>query len=323
MDMVVIAKSEDVARHAGVSRGAVSQILNGRGQRFSEATRERVLAAAAELDYQPSAAGRALANGSSDFVIVLIPNTTFGSNLQGLFEGATSVLAEHGLTLVLHLSTESAAALGRLVAGIKPRAVISLVPFGEEERALLVSRSIVAIDPAPQIRDTTDLEIGRLQARHLISKGFDVLAAASLTDQRQDPFGHGRVEGILEVCAVAGLPTPIELHLGINLDEATRVLDALPAGRVGIACYNDDVALTLLSAARRAGRSVPGELGLIGMDNTALSQVSIPRLTTIAYDLSQTASTIVAAIVEGLGLPKRDDLLPSTPTFELNLGEST
>ncbi|WP_181058123.1 MULTISPECIES: LacI family DNA-binding transcriptional regulator [unclassified Pseudoclavibacter] len=319
----MIAKSEDVARHAGVSRGAVSQILNGRGQRFSEATRERVLAAAAELDYQPSAAGRALANGSSDFVIVLVPNTTFGSNLQGLFEGATSVLAEHGLTLVLHLSTESAAALGRLVAGIKPRAVISLVPFGEEERALLSSRSIVAIDPSLQTRDTTDLEIGRLQARHLISRGFDVLAAASLTDQRQDPFGHGRIEGILEVCAAAGLAAPLELHLGIDLDEATRVLDTLPEGRVGIACYNDDVALTLLSAARRAGKSVPGELGLIGMDNTVLSQVSIPRLTTIAYDLSQTASTIVAAVVEGLSLPKQDDLISQTPTFELNIGEST
>ena len=68
--------SADVARHAGVSRSTVSQILNGHERRFPARTRDRVQAAASELGYQPSAAGRALVRGASDIVVALIPDMT-------------------------------------------------------------------------------------------------------------------------------------------------------------------------------------------------------------------------------------------------------
>jgi len=319
----MIATSEDVAKRAGVSRGAVSQILNGRGQRFSSSTRERVLSAAAELEYQPSAAGRALANGSSDFVIVLVPNTTFGTNLQGLFEDATAALAEHGLTLVLHLSTQSSAALGRLVAGIKPRAVISLVPFSPSEREVLERRSVAALDPAATSRNATDLLIGRLQATHLLERGFERIVVARLHDARQDPFGDARLRGAREACEAAGIAAPRQIQLGIDLPAAVAALSPLANERVGIACYNDDVALTLLSAARLLGLQVPGDVGLIGMDNTALSQISVPRLTTISYDVSQTSATIVNAIMQGLGLSHTPAAGTSEPALSVRSGDST
>ncbi|MET0713763.1 MAG: LacI family DNA-binding transcriptional regulator [Mycetocola sp.] len=293
----MIATSEDVAKRAGVSRGAVSQILNGRGGRFSEDTQARVKQAALDLEYQPSAAGRALAMGSSDFVIALIPNTTFGGNLQDLFESATEELAEHGLTLVLRLSTPTTAALDRLVSGMKPRAVMSLTPFTPDERALLDRRGIRAIDPVASDRDTLNEQIGALQAGHLIERGYTRLAVARLQDARQDPFGAGREAGVREECARAGLAEPASVRLDIDLDQALAALDSLGDERVGIVCYNDDVATALLSAAAVRGRRVPDDVAIIGMDHTPLSQVTLPRLTTIAYNTSVPAQNFITAML--------------------------
>ncbi|MBO0982613.1 LacI family DNA-binding transcriptional regulator [Rathayibacter sp. SD072] len=297
----MVAKSEDVARLAGVSRGTVSQILNGRGERFSASTIERVRSAAVELDYQPSAAGRALAMGSSDFVIALIPNTTFGGNLQDIFGAATEQLADQGLTLVLRLATTTTEALGRLLTGMAPRAVLSLMPFSREERELLQRRGVRAFEPHPGSEDQFDREIGRLQARHLIERGSTSLAVARLQDERQDPFGQGREEGVREECRRAGLPEPDVVRLGINLDEALTALDGLATPGVGIACYNDDLATCLLSAAKIRSFDVPAQIAIIGMDHTPLSQVTVPRLTTISYDVTAPAKNMIASFLSVLG----------------------
>ena len=147
----MIATSEDVAKRAGVSRATVSQILNGRGQRFASATRERVTQAAAELEYLPSSAGRTLALGSSDIVIAVIPNTTFGGNLQDIFEAATEELGARGLTLLLHLST-------RLDCPARPGDHGDKTPRGDLPHPVLTRRTRPAGKPGresvrPGIRD--------------------------------------------------------------------------------------------------------------------------------------------------------------------------
>ena len=67
--------AEDVARKAGVSRATVSYVLNNHPhQTIPEATRQKVLEAAAELDYTPLASARILSRGRSDVVVMLIPS---------------------------------------------------------------------------------------------------------------------------------------------------------------------------------------------------------------------------------------------------------
>ena len=303
----MIAKSEDVARRAGVSRATVSQILNGRGARFASATRDRVTQAAAELDYRPSAAARTLAKGSSEIVIALIPNTTFGGNLQDIFQAATEELSARDLTLLLHLSTDTTAPLDRVVTGMKPRAVISLTPFSQAERELLAGRGVAAFDPgAGNPTANANFDIGALQARHLISRGYTRLGFAHLEDARQDPFGEGREAGVRAMCTRHGLPEPHIVRLGIDLNDAAAALDTFASPGAGVACYNDDVATALLSAATMRGWHVPRDLGLIGMDHTPLSGVTLPPLTTIGYDLEAAAYHLITAALKGLGEPTDD-----------------
>ena len=293
--------SQDVAVQAGVSRGTVSQILNGHASRFASETVDRVRRAAAELDYQPSIAGRTLARGSSDIIIALIPNTTFGGNLQDLFERVTDELAEHGLMLVLRMATASTAALDRLVSGLRPAAVVSMTRLTDQEREVLAARDVNVLEPsAPTQSDVLD-EIGALQARTLIEYGYTRLAFAHLRDAREDPFGESRERAVRAVCRDAGIADPVVLSLGIDRSEAAAALDALGDPGAAVACYNDDVAMALLAAATARRWRVPQQLALIGMDCTPLSQLTEPALTTIAYDYETAVRLMTAGVLAMLG----------------------
>ncbi|MFJ8021478.1 LacI family DNA-binding transcriptional regulator [Streptomyces sp. NPDC096311] len=296
----MIATSQDVADRAGVSRSTVSQILNGRGDQFAAETRERVRQAVAELGYEPSAAGRALAKGSSDIVIALIPDTTFGGNLQDIYGSLTDELSRRGLTLVLRLSTQSEASLDRLVVGMKPRAIMSLTRFSAADRGLLERRGVEAIDPHSTSHPDSNAEIGRLQARHLLDRGYRRLAYAHLHDERSDTFGGAREREFVAECHTHGADAPRILTLGINAEDAVSALDQLGEPGFAVACYNDDVATALLHAASLRGWRVPQDLALIGVDHTPLSRLTTPPLTTLEYDTSLVTEAIIQSLLSRL-----------------------
>jgi len=295
------ATSADVARLAGVSRATVSQVLNGHSDRFAAGTSEKVKAAARELEYQPSAAGRALRRGSSDVVIALLPHTTFGGNLQDLFERMSRDLAEHGFTLVLRISTPSAKELDRVVTGMKPAAVFSLTTFTPAEREVLERRQVLAIDPPSVTQIDHNRAIGEMQARTLIDRGHTRLAYAHLQDARQDPFGVAREDGFRAAALAHGLDDIIVVRVDVDPVSAAAALDRTAPPKVAIACYNDDVATALLSAALARGFEVPRDVALIGMDRTPLSRVTLPPLTTIEYDLDAAARYGTVGLLRSLG----------------------
>jgi DNA-binding LacI/PurR family transcriptional regulator len=278
----------------------VSQILNGRGDLFTDETRTRVHQAIAELGYEPSAAGRALAKGSSDIVIALIPDTTFGGNLQDIYSALTDELARRGLTLVLRFSTHTAASLDRLVIGMQPRAILSLTPFSANDKQLLEHRGVEAIDSASSSHPDTNYEIGRLQAQHLIERGYRRLAYAHLHDARSDVFGGARKRAFVDECRARRVDDPRILALGINAEDAVVALDHLGGPGFAVGCYNDDIATALLYAALLRGWRVPQDLALIGMDHTPLSRLTTPPLTTMGYDTALVTAATVQSILTRL-----------------------
>ncbi|WP_084605969.1 LacI family DNA-binding transcriptional regulator [Agreia bicolorata] len=294
----MVTTSRDVARTAGVSRSTVSEILNGRGHKFAAATREKVEQVARDMGYRPSAAARSLVRGTSDLVLALIPDTTFGANLQNIFERATEELAQHGLTLVLRLATSSPQSFDRLISSLNPRGVLSFLPFTAEERHIMLARGVEVFDTStPGERRKVDYEIGRLQASYLIGKGHSRLAYAHLSDARQDPFGDEREAGVRDECREHKLPEPATLRLGIDRGDALAALDSVGPEPIAIACYNDDVAATLVAAAQIRGRRIPLDVAVVGVDHTPLSQVMVPRLSTVGYLVSEAGHAMVAGII--------------------------
>jgi DNA-binding LacI/PurR family transcriptional regulator len=319
--------SFDVAKKAGVSRATVSHVLNGQGSRFPEETRAKVLNAAAELNYRPSPAGRALVTGRSDIVVVVIPNTTFGSNLQDLVDNVTSQAARHGLSVVVRFAGRDAVETLAAILHFRPVAVVDLGVLSPADRESVEATGAVAI---PRYRRAEGPEgdlnflVGRTMADELLRTGPRKLAFAALVDERLDPFGPPRHEGMKAAALARGLPVPERLDVPLELAGAKAALEAFATGGspVGVGCYNDEVAIAVLAAGRALGLETPRDLSVVGVDATAVGQLVSPRLTTILMQNNSLMERI-AADLDHINSDAPIEVYDPRPVVRVIAGETT
>ncbi|RAY16995.1 hypothetical protein DPM19_02185 [Actinomadura craniellae] len=322
------ATSVDVARLAGVSRATVSHVLNDQVERFSADTVERVRRAAAELGYVPSAAGRALVMGRSDFIILVVPHTTF-IRLQDVIEVLSTDIEDLGFTVVVHFVSRTkgttSARLQHMIETLRPAGVVDLGGLSAADLAAVERAGCPVLPQAAPLGFNT--WIGRLQARHLHSRGYTRLAYAFLSDERDDPYGQGRADAVAEFCADEGLAPPAHIHVSIDPEGARRALEWLLVlcGRpVAVACYNDEVALALVFAAKGGGLSVPDDVAVIGVERAAVGQVVSPRLTTVASNVPAALRHIRHSLVRTYGSPAvLDEISDPGEAFTVVIGETT
>ena len=293
-----MTSSADVAAKAGVSRSTVSQILNGHGHRFRADMVVHVKAVAQELGYRPSIAGRALARGTSDIVITLLPNISLGPRLRELIDGVTEELAAAGRTNLIRLSSGDAQ-IDEAVLALRPAGLWSVAPLTPEQHRILAEAGVAVVDQPRELQEAVDHEIGAMQARHLIERGYTAIAAAIPQDLRERPFALARERGALDECRASGIEPLPTIRLALQRGSSSATADLLPRQSVGIAAYNDDAALAIMAAAAHAGRDVPGDVGVIGVDNTIASGVSEPTLTTVDIDVRFSTHEIVRALLHG------------------------
>ncbi|KQZ23247.1 substrate-binding domain-containing protein [Microbacterium sp. Root553] len=248
-----------------------------------------------------------LATGTSDVIVALVPNTTFGANLQDVVDVLTAELARVGLTLVLRFSSSPVELLEHFITTIRPRAVIApFVAATAAERESIEASGVTLIDLAAA--EDVNYRIGRLQGEHLASKGYQNLVYAHLHDARLDVYGDSRERGLADYCRESGRAAPKSIRLSVDLLDAVSVLSGLPRG-VAIACYNDDVAVALLAAAREIKRRVPEVVALLGVDATRIGALMAPRLTTISVDTTIALQALVHDIVSRLSSSAAADSL--------------
>jgi DNA-binding LacI/PurR family transcriptional regulator len=295
----------DVARRAGLSRATVSYVLNNTPhQVIPEQTRQRVLAAAAELGYTPSAAGRALRSGHSDVVLLLLPDWPIGPSVGALLEDVSSALAERGLTFVAHPRST-----GRPVAdvwkAITPAAVITFEQLDEAETRKLEAAGVELVvglfggHRGPRALDIPEQRTGRLQAEHLAAAGHRRIGYAWPDDARVLTFAQPRLEGVRQACADLGLAEPLVVTVPFTrdgVDSAVRAWRNAVPQITGVCAYNDDLALALLAGARREGVEVPADLAVIGVDDVPAGAVALPALTTVRADAPAMAAYIADTI---------------------------
>jgi DNA-binding LacI/PurR family transcriptional regulator len=284
------AKSADVAALAGVSRATVSHILNGQGDRFPEQTRERVRAAAAQLEYRPSPAARNLVRGHSDTIVLLAPNSTWGSNLQDAVDQVVADTRQLGArnVLVRFASGDIAASVEALLQ-LKPLAVVDLGFLPRSGRQRLASAGIITVPRFTAPQESTaalGLAIAQLQVAVLVEGGASRIWFAALGDDRFDAYNPERFESLSIACRAHRLPAPQVVRIPLDIEGSTEALASLATDvKPGLACFNDDVAIAVLAGARRRGIRVPDDLMVIGMDHTRQGQLWDPRLTTIEFDM--------------------------------------
>jgi LacI family repressor for deo operon, udp, cdd, tsx, nupC, and nupG len=314
----------DVARRAGVSASTVSRSLRG-SAKVSDRTRERVLRAAAELEYVPSPAASRLASGRTHAVGVIVPFATrwfFSEVLTGV-EGP---LREAGYDLLLYNVGDPAGRsrfFGTMPLRRRVDAVLAVASSLDpaEQKALHALGVPLAVVGAPVdgfTRVGVDDRAGAVMAvRHLVLLGHrDIMM---ISGEPADPVGRATTaarragfEAALAEAGIAGRPDPV-VPEPWGVTGGMRAMEQLLASRrlpTAIFAESDEMALGALQVLRRAGLAVPGRVSLIGFDDHAMAPAG--DLTTIAQPVRRQGELAARRLLAELaGDPAGDVVLPT------------
>ena len=324
--------SADVARLASVSRATVSYVLNNTPhQSIPEATRRRVLAAAADLGYTPSAAARALRSGRSDIVLALLPAWPIGPAMGGLMEQLSAALAGEGLTLLAYQQVTGRGDLAQLWRAVSPVAVLNFGQLGQAEtdsiRAAGVDVTLSLLGGSHGGRRLFADWLkrnGRIQAEHLAARGHARMGYAYPDDPNVHAIAEARLDGVRIVCAELGLGEPDVRTMPLIPHPA---VDAVAAWReatppvTGICAFNDQLAFAVLAGMRAHGLHAPQDMAVVGVDDIPTAALADPPLTTVTGDPAVLARHTVRHIIAALnGEPP--SALPGPDSMRLVVRES-
>jgi LacI family transcriptional regulator len=295
----------DVAAASGVSVGTVSRVINGAAN-VRDATRLTVLRVIEQLGYRPSHLAAALSRGTARTVAIVVPHLTRPSTVQRL-AGALEVLGEQGYDTVV-CNVETPAQRDHFLASLAARhrtdgMIVMSLPLAAGQLAALRRAGIplATVDvSAPGVPQTVtdDIAGGRLATAHLLSLGHRRIAFVGDSAARADvSLGFGssrrRLEGYRrELYAAAELDASAELdpvlvrlgpHGAAEAAGLAAQLLALPDPPTAIFAASDTQAMGVLSAAERAGVSVPGALSLVGFDD--IESAALLGLSTVRQPL--------------------------------------
>lgn len=289
------ATINDIARLTGVSKKTVSRVINDSPLVHPE-TREKVLALMKQLGYSPDPQARGLAFRRS-FLIGLVydnPTAQFIVNMQ---YGALDALRDSGYELVVHPCDSSRDdyidGVRRFAQQQKLHGVILIPRVSEDEQLATALREIgvryvriasIPLDAPASMVVTHDREAGSEAANYLESLGHRTLGL--ITGPRRYRSTIERGGGFLSGLAERGIELPPDYMFegGYTFESgvagAEYLLAKSPRPTAIFAC-NDEMAAGVYKAAMRRGLSIPGDLSVVGYDDSPLASQLWPALTTI------------------------------------------
>ncbi|NLT56353.1 MAG: LacI family DNA-binding transcriptional regulator [Actinomycetales bacterium] len=312
----------DVARLAGVSHQTVSRVLNGHAK-VRQQTRQRVLDAMRELDYQPNSAARMLVTRRSNTLgIVTFDSTLFGpsSMVYGIEQAARA--AGYFVTIASSRSLSRSSVL-EAVNRLREQAVEGIVAIVPKDSAVDALASVpagialvgvgvggAADVPMVGVDNTAGAE---LAVHHLLDLGHRTVHHVS--GPAGWPEARERVAGWQKALAEAGAAEPEVLvgdwsaRSGYQAGQAV----ARDPEATAVFCGNDQMALGVLRALSEVGRRVPDDVSVVGFDDIPEAPYLIPPLTTVRQDFGEVgrrSMELLLRIAEGEQSHHRIHLTP-------------
>ena len=332
-----ITTIREVSKRSGVSVSTVSRVFNGYGD-VSASTRQRVLAAARELDYAPSAAARTLVKQSSQLIGVVlftgyehpdIGHPFFQEVLVGVKRGIGAL----GYDVLLFATEQPGSSDGRphsYVRRARHHRVDGVVLMGvdrddpEVERLLESGIPLIGVDldvvgGHASYVSSDNVGGARLAVRHLHSLGHTRIA--TIAGPQGTKPGADRLLGYRAELHALGLETRAGYEqLGDfyseSGDAAMRALLALPEPPTAVLAAADMMAIGAIRAAQAAGLRVPEDVSVVGFDDIEIAPLLNPALTTVRQDKIGLGLAAARALVEQIENP---DVTPPVLTLPVEL----
>jgi DNA-binding LacI/PurR family transcriptional regulator len=327
----------DIARRVGVSKGAVSFALNGRPG-VSEATRARILQVADEMNWRPHSAARALGGARAGAVGLVIarPASTLGVEpfFAQLLSGLQARLSAESMAMNLLVVEDSAA---------------EIEIYREWTSAHRVD-GFVLVDPT--VRDPRFEALEELGVPAVVLGGpgrFGALSSVWADDREAmlsvvdylAALGHRRVAHVAGLPGLRhtqrriralrdsvrrlGLVNTVSLPTDFSDAEgaaATRALLSRPRRPTAIVYDSDVMALAGLGVAGEMGVRVPGEVSILSFDDSVLTRVTHPSITSLSRDTIALGGQVAEVLLQVIADPAlRRDVKTATP--RLVVREST
>ncbi|MDJ0461446.1 LacI family DNA-binding transcriptional regulator [Streptomyces sp. H27-C3] len=305
-----------IAAQASVSEATVSRVLNGKPG-VADTTRQRVLAALDVLGYERPVRLRRRSAGLIGLVTPELTNPIFPAFAQVIEQ----VLAGHGYTPVLCTQLPGGATEDELVEQLVERGVGGIVFLSglhadlsadPARYAALAARGVpfVLINgfneaiSAPFV-SPDDHAAMRMAVGHLAELGHERIGLA-LGPRRYVPSRRKREGFVDALAAVLGRPReeaePAVQHTLFSVEGGQVAAGALlDRGCTGIVCGSDMMALGVVRAARGRGLDVPGNVSVVGFDDSQLIAFTDPPMTTVRQPVQAMATAAVGALLEEIG----------------------
>jgi len=316
----------DVAREAGVSMATVSRVVNG-NPNVKPTTRKKVLEVIDRLDYRPNAVARGLASKKTTTVGVIIPDVT-NLYFSSLARGIDDIATMYKYNIILANSDKNEEKEVQVLNTLLAKQVDGVIFMGNkitDQMRAEFSRSrtpvVLAgtVDPDAQVGSVNiDYEEATEEAvTMLVESGHKKVAFIS--ESHDEPInGIYRLNGYKKALEKASLP--FEDDLVLQSEYTYKVGEAVyeqlvKAGATAAVVADDELALGVLNAALDRGVSVPDDFEIITSNNSKLTAMSRPKMTTIEqplYDIGAVAMRLLTKLMNKEEIDEKTITLPYT-----------
>lgn len=333
---------KDVALAAGTSTAAVSAALNGNTKgtvRVSQATKDRITEVARSLGYAPNPIAQSLSTGRSGVIGLTFPyaDAFVDSNpfCSQVMNGVFTEAIKDQFNMMLYTGNGDTWSRGDR---IDPRVdgLILVLPSVDDPlmaRCLEQKFPFVAVVAERQGENmitvnADDFAGGQLGTSHLISLGHRKIAILLGTDDV--PTNRPRFQGYLDAMAEHGLEVTPDLvvHAGFDWEPAYRAMKSILAGQksswpTAVFAINDLCAAGAMRAIKEAGASVPGDIAIVGFDDTWFAAATRPSLTSVRMPIREMGALAVQLLISeisGTAVEDRGPVLPVSLTVRATCG---
>lgn len=291
----------DVAAAVGVSPMTVSRALRD-DETVSAETRARIQKAAQDLGYVYDTTAQAFRTQKSGFVAVTLPSLN-NANFAETYRALSGALTDSGMQVLLGATNyriEREEILVRQLLTRNPEALVLTGGFHTKAtRELVKARDLPVIemwdlppDPLGKVVGFSNFAAMEAIVAHLAESGRRKLAFVGATEGG-DLRGAERRSGAISAAEELSLPPVTILDAGaapVSMRHGARLAERLGASLLefdAVLCVSDPVAFGVLSACRRLGIDVPGQLAITGFGHFEVAAISEPRITTIDVNARQ------------------------------------
>lgn len=303
----------DVAVRAGVSKSAVSRTFTP-GASVSAKTRAKVEAAARALGYQPNVLASSLTTGRTRLIGLISNNFTNPFFLE-IFDHFTRVLQNAGLRpLLINLSDEvdAAKSLTMLRQYNVDGVIVASSTLPPEFAAVFHDAGLPVVhafgwsQPSPRtaLVSIDNAGAGALAARTLLARGYRRMGF--LGGPQEAATTQDRARGFADALVAAGKPPALHHAAAYSYAAGHAAMLAAHEAHSDVEawfCGDDVIAVGALDAAQSLGLDVPGDIGLLGLNDMAMAGWDRVALTTIRQPLAEIVERAVACIQRGIDTP--------------------